>query len=237
MENVAALGTPGRRLHALRELGDRSDLRPAAAGRGPHRLGDLVGSLAALPRGASHPRLRLPGRGARLPDVRPARDDARELSRDPRAPRPRRHLLGADRAALAALRQGRAQRLADQRAAALAREQPEHLARPPGRTDQLRWLGPRRFLASERLRVLLQREPVGAEDRLHLSSRDAAAGAARGRARGQADPRAPGRGRLREPGPHLRRLPAEGLAGGRSRRRPAGPRPRQGGRGLKPTWS
>ena len=52
----------GRRVHALRELGDRPDLRQAAARRRPYRLGRLVGSLAPLARGQPHPHLRPLGR-------------------------------------------------------------------------------------------------------------------------------------------------------------------------------
>ncbi len=152
MEAVADLGAPGRRLHALRELGDRPHLRQAPASRGPHRLGRLVGPLAALPRGDPHPHLRRHGGRARLPDLHPARDHARELSRDPRVARPRCHLPRADGPPLAALRQGRAQRMADQRAAALAREQPQHLAGAARRGDQLVGSRPRRLLAALRLR-------------------------------------------------------------------------------------
>ncbi|MEZ5075215.1 MAG: amidohydrolase family protein [Solirubrobacterales bacterium] len=53
----------------------------------------------------------------------------------------------------------------------LAREQPEHLAGAPRRCHQQRRLRPRRLLAALRLRQLLRREHLGAQDRLHLAGR------------------------------------------------------------------
>ena len=119
---------PRRRVHALRELGDRPDLRRAAARRGPHGLGDLVGSVAHFLE-ATH--------------IRTYGDMAAELVvRSTSSTRRRRRAIerssscGAAasrsthrRPALAAFRKGEVQRLADQRAAAFPREQPDIGAR------------------------------------------------------------------------------------------------------------
>ena len=95
----------------------------------PDRLGNLVGTARPLPRGLAHPCW--------------YGDMAAEIGcpiyiQHSTTPSPARRSsscgaagsdLRPDRPALAPLRQGRAQRLADQRAAPFAGEQPEHLDR------------------------------------------------------------------------------------------------------------
>ena len=233
MENVAALGPPGVVcMHCENwEIARIFDGRLKDAG--PRRLGRLVGPLAALPGGAPRALLRLPGRGHRLPDLRAARDDGRDLPRDRRAAGPRRHLPRPDRPPLAALRQGRAERLAHQRAAARARGQPGDLAGAARRHDRAGRQRPRGLVAAERLRLEPPGEHLEPEDRLHVAGRDAPAGAAGGRAPRRPHPRAAGAGRVRRAGAGLRPRPAQGVHRGRRRRRPRAGRPRPHRPGLE----